>query len=90
MMLFEETYKDWRLLVNYFQPVRKVIGKEQVGGKVRKIYDRAKTPYQRVLSSPDVKDEAKERLREVYLHLNPVKLRMRMEENLRVLWKMHA
>jgi len=89
MKLFEEIYKDWRLLVNYFQPVRKVIRKERVGAKVRKIYDRARTPYQRVLRSPDVEEEAKERLREVYSHLNPVKLRMRMEGNLHALWQIH-
>lgn len=35
LRLLEEVYKDWRLLVNYFQPVRKLIGKERVGGKVR-------------------------------------------------------
>jgi len=89
LRLLEEVYKDWRLLVNYFQPVRKLTGKERVEGKVRKLYDQAKTPYQRVLASPAVEEEAKERLREIYLTLNPVKLRRQMEENLRALWKVH-
>ena len=84
--LIDAIYDDWRLLMNYFQPVRKLIGKERVGAKIRKYYDRAKTPYQRVLASLDVKRETKERLQDVYLSLNPVKIRHRMEENLRKLW----
>ncbi len=68
--------------MNYFQPVRKLIGKEWVGAKIRKYYDRAKTPYQRVLASPDVEKETKERLQDIYLSLNPVKIRRRMEEGL--------
>ena len=89
LRLLEKVYKDWRLLVNYFQPVRKLTGKERVEGKVRKFYDQAKTPYQRVLVSPAVEEEAKERLQEIYLTLNPVKLRRQMEENLHAFWKVH-
>ena len=84
--LIDAIYDDWRLLMNYFQPVRKLIGKERVGTKVRKCYDRAETPYQRVLASPDVNKETKERLQDVYLSLHPVKIRHWMEENLRKLW----
>ena len=80
--LIEAIYADWRLLMNYFQPVRKLIRKERVGAKVRKYYDRAQTPYQRVLAAPEVKEETKRRLQEVYLCLNPVEIRHRMEENL--------
>jgi hypothetical protein len=59
-----------------------------VGAKVRKYYDRARTPYQRVLAAPDVKEETKRRLQDVYLSLNPVKIRHRMEENPRKLWRL--
>ena len=38
----------------FFQPVLKLIGKEQVGKKMVKWYDEAATPYQRVLSSKQV------------------------------------
>jgi hypothetical protein len=33
--LMEEVYRDWRLLVNFFQPVRKLVGKERARGRVR-------------------------------------------------------
>jgi hypothetical protein len=86
--LMEAVYRDWRLLMNFFQPVRKVVGKERVGGKVRKIYDEARTPYRRVLERPEVSESEKERLRELYLELNPVEIKRRMEDNLRKLWKL--
>jgi len=57
---------------------------------VKKMYDRAKTPYPRVLDSPFVDEEAKEQLRKTYLRLNPVKLRTRMVANLEKLWKLEG
>jgi len=88
LKLIDTIYADWRLLMNYFQPVRKLIRKERVGAKVRKYYDRARTPYQRVLAAPDVNEETKRQLQKLYLGLNPVKIRQRMEENLRKLWSL--
>ncbi|MEM3484964.1 MAG: hypothetical protein QXI12_05030 [Candidatus Methanomethyliaceae archaeon] len=40
-------YADWRLLLNFFQPMQKLMAKERVRSKVRKKYDQAQTPYQR-------------------------------------------
>ncbi len=36
-------YTDLRLYINFFQPVLKLVGKEQVDGKTVKKYDRAAT-----------------------------------------------
>jgi hypothetical protein len=88
--LFEAIYADWRLLVNFFTPVRKLIRKERVGAKVKKVYDRAQTPYRRVLALGEIGEEEKARLRETYLELNPVEIRRRMEENLRKLWRLNG
>ncbi len=88
--LMEAIYADWRLVVNFFQPVRKLIGKERVGSKVRKFYDRAQTPFQRVLASSWVKEEDKERLREVFSGLGVVTLRKRIEQNLEELRRLHG
>jgi len=57
---------------------------------VRKIYDRAQTPYRRVMASPQVAEEEKDRLRRIYLGLNPVEIRRRMGENLRKLWRLNG
>jgi Integrase core domain len=84
-----DVYKDIRLYVNFFQPVMKLVSKERVDGKVRKVYDTAQTPYQRVLTSPDVSDENKDRLRALYLTLNPVTLHRTIEQQLRHIWETH-
>lgn len=88
LVLFEAIYQDLRLYVNFFQPVLKLIEKRRVGSKVRKRYDTARTPYQRVLEPPNVSEENKERLRQIYFTLNPVILRQRIDENLERLWNL--
>jgi len=47
----EGLYQVLRLYVNFFQPVQKLAAKERIGSKVKKRYDVAKTPYQRVLEA---------------------------------------
>jgi hypothetical protein len=76
--------------VNFFQPVRKLLAKEREGGKTWKVYDVAMTPFRRVLSSPHVPKETKERLRDIYQTLNPVELRVRIERNLKELRRHHG
>lgn len=79
-------YDALRLYVNFFQPSMKLVGKQRVGSKLRKTYDSAQTPYQRVLDSPDVDDTCKASLRRIYLNLNPVDLRRLIESHLKALW----
>lgn len=88
LQLFETIYQDWRLYVNFFQPVLKLVDKRRVGSKVIKTYDTARTPYQRVLESPAVTEHTKQQLRQLYLTLNPVLLRQRIDENLAKLWQL--
>lgn len=84
----QRLYGFVRLYVNFFQPVSKLVSKEREGAKVKKCYDRAQTPYQRVVAA-DVLDEAKrESLARQYERLNPVKLRAQIDEALEVLWKL--
>ena len=79
-------YDDLRLYANFFQPSMKLVAKRRVDTKVRKTYDSALTPYQRVLRSPVVDDACKDNLRRDYLDLNPVALRSRIDLHLRALW----
>jgi len=67
-------YSPLRLFTDYFQPSMKLIEKTRRGSKVRKKYDKAKTPYQRVLDSKTLSKEAEEDLKKTYATLNPVKL----------------
>ncbi|MBU4509679.1 transposase family protein, partial [bacterium] len=75
--ILNELYGYLRLYVN-FQPVRKLIEKERIGSKVIKRYDEAKTPYRRVLASPDIKEDIKVKLREKYDMLNPAELKRKI------------
>jgi len=52
-------YELLRLYINCFQPVMKLVGKTRHGARVHKIYDVAKTPYQRLLEA-GVLTEAKQ------------------------------
>ena len=81
-------YEVVRLYVNFFQPSMKLVSKERVGAKVRKHYDAATTPYQRVLDSPQVTDEVKEALQRQYLTLNPVTLLRQLHHAQAVLWQL--
>ena len=59
---------------NYFQPSQKLISKTRIGAKVRKKYDIAQTPAQRLLARDDVPKETKTLLKNTFLKLNPVVL----------------
>jgi hypothetical protein len=65
------------------RPVRKLIGKERHGSRVRKVYDAPRTPYQRVLESGLLGEAAAERLKEQFLSINPAELQRRIELALR-------
>jgi hypothetical protein len=62
------------LYQNYFQPSQKLVSKERIGPKVKKKYDVAQTPCQRLLSRQGVPEETKESLRKTFLDLNAVQL----------------
>lgn len=87
LALLHAIYADLRLYVNFFQPVLKLMGKVLVDGKTVKQYDQAATPYRRVLASELISFEVKARLTNLYVQLNPVSLRQRIDENVARLWK---
>ena len=53
----------------------KLVSKTRHGARVAKTYDVARTPYRRLLASPEVSEEAKAELTRTYLKLNPVELK---------------
>lgn len=75
LKLLNELYSNLRLYTNYFQPVMKMVEKQRVGSKVKKKYDEARTPYERVIESDQVSKEKKRRLREGYEKANPAQLK---------------
>ena len=72
--------------MNFFQPIRKLIGKERIGAKVRKRFDEAQTPYRRLLVAGVLDVGKGQELGELYMRLNPVRLRKQIEGALEQLW----
>src|SRR5207247_2136623 len=60
------------LYVNYFQPSAKLLSKDRKEGRTTKRYDKAQTPYQRVLGSAAICEDRKSQLRDSYQTLDPV------------------
>lgn len=91
-----KVYAYARLDVNFFQPVSKLIEKTRDGAKVKKKYDEAKTPYQRLLASGALDGNAdgdehtakREELAALYSGLNPALLRRQIDDALEALWKL--
>lgn len=79
LALVNELYKHLRLYTNYFQPLMKLKHKERHGSQVKKTYDTAQTPYQRLLQSPYLSAAGKRRLKAEYARLNPAELKRQIE-----------
>ncbi|MDR7480382.1 MAG: integrase, partial [Armatimonadota bacterium] len=81
-------YELLGLYLNFFQPLSKVVSKLRHGARVTKRYDRAQTPYQRLLAAGSLSAEQREALEATYLGLNPVRLRKAIQETQARLWKL--
>lgn len=81
-------YQPLRLYLNFFQPVMVLVEKQRVGAKVIKRYDVPKTPYQRVLEAPEIDDDIKARLRQLYETLNPAELLRQIHRRQAALWQL--
>jgi len=84
----DRIYNLLRLYMNFFQPTMKLLTKSRHGAKVHKVYDIAKTPYQRLLKLGILSVSKQAELAAVYHGLNPVVLLKQINENLEKLWKL--
>lgn len=78
---------ELRLYINFFQPSQKLIRKERIGSKIKRVYDIPKTPYQRVLESKDISNEVKQKLTKEYKTLNPFALKRTIDKKIRLLFQ---
>jgi hypothetical protein len=77
-----EVYSFLNPLLNYWYPTLRLIAKEKLpSGRYKKIYAKnPKTPYQRLLESPDISEACKEELRLRRAELNPIELKRNMDK----------
>ena len=80
-------YDQLWLYYNLFQPVMHMIGKKVTDGKLHRKYDKAKTPYQRLLSTNILSPEEETRLEALYYQTNPRQLRRDIYQAVECLWE---
>jgi hypothetical protein len=87
--LMNDLYRnELRLFNNFFRPVMKIKSKEKVNNSVsHKIYDTAKTPYQRLIECGQISDKQKQELTRLYLSLNPILLKQKIDKKIKKIKK---
>ena len=81
--LMNETYTEyWCPLQNFFIPTQKLLRKTRIGARIKKEYEPARTPYQRLLESPSLSDEQKTSLKQRKAKLNPFELQKGLKSKL--------
>lgn len=85
--LMNDLYQnEFNLMHNYFCPAMKLQSKNRVGPKIIKRYDKAKTPYQRLMQCQDINDLQKQKIKKVYESLNPFDLKEKIEGKLKIIF----
>ena len=73
--LYRDDLNDF---INYFIPSVKLISKERQGSKIKKKYDKAKTPFERIYESKYIDKEKKMKLHRILNTLNPFDLQQKI------------
>jgi hypothetical protein len=76
--------------VNFFQPVEKLVSKQRLGARVRRVFDRPQTPYQRLGAAEVLSPAKRDELETLYQRLNPLQLQRELEAALDRLWALAA
>jgi Integrase core domain len=84
-----ELYRALRVYVNCFQPSMKLQSKERKGSTLRRIYDQAQTPMQRLSASRAVAPHKQQELLRITEALDPLRLLAQLEQLQKALWR-HA
>ena len=83
--LMNDIYQNyWNPLLNFFCPVLKLTQKIRIGGKLRKIYDKPKTPCDRLLDSGKLTELQTKRLQMDRDMLDPLTLKRGLDAKLRL------
>ena len=87
--LMNEIYRDyWNPFLNFFIPTIKLVSKTRIGAKMKKKYDRAKTPYLRLMESINLTDDQKVNLEHRYQTLNPFELKAGLERKMKEFYEL--
>jgi hypothetical protein len=76
---------EWKDFFNFFIPSVKLVQKHREGAKIIKVYDKPKTPFQRLLESEHISDHIKKQLTRKAKELNPFQLQKQIEKKIKKL-----
>jgi hypothetical protein len=79
-------YEQMWIYYNLFQPVMHLIEKVAVGDKVRRKWDQARTPFERLTATGTLSAQQEQRLQRLYDQTNPRHLREEIYHHLAQLW----
>ena len=78
----------WNPLQNFFTPVLKLKSKERIGGRVKKVYDKPRSPYKRLLENTYILEKDKSNLKDAFNTKNPIYLKKEMDKKLKEFFKL--
>lgn len=81
--MMNEIYVElWGPLQNFFMPTQKLLRKTRIGSRIKKEYEKAQTPFQRLMNSPSLSSDQKANLQQRKKSLNPFDLQKRLKSKL--------
>jgi hypothetical protein len=80
-------YEQMWIYYNLFQPVMHLKTKTMEGDKVRRSWDEAQTPYERLKATGVLSQHHQQRLQALYEQTNPLQLREEIYAGLTLLWE---
>ena len=80
-------YGEMGVYYNLFQPVLHLIEKEVIAGKLKRTWDEAQTPYQRLAATDTLTPTVAQGLAALHTGTNPRRLRQQMYDALAQLWE---
>lgn len=79
---------EWRYLSNLFLPSVKLTNKIRVGSRIKRVYDDAKTPLDRLWESDKGDRQQLKQLRRMRAGLDPFELAKTVDRKLQTIWKL--
>lgn len=85
----KEVYKYLCPLLNFYYPSVRIIEKTRIGARVKKVYDKPKPPYLRLLESPDIDERVRVELKRRREKLHIVKQKRLVDRAIARLMRIH-
>jgi len=79
---------ELRLFMNLFMPSMKLLKKERIGSRLKRVYDKPMTPFERVIASKQGNPKKVEELKKFYSILNPFELAKTIEDKLERIFRL--